>query len=415
MIDIRYLREYTDEYKQMLKKRQSKADLSSVLSLDDRRLVLIKQIETLRKERNTISKTDTPENRVKGKQIKGELKKLEPELNSIDAKLKQAIGNLPNILSPKTPEGRDESENKVVKTVGQPTKFTFTPKDHVELGQTLDLIDFERGAKVTGSQFYFLKNEAVLLELALAQFAFNMLIAEGFTPWFTPDLAKSRYYLGTGYQPKGPEAQIYRIEDQDLGLIATAEITLAGIHADEILEEKDLPKKYAGYSHCFRVEAGGYGKYSKGLYRVHQFTKVEMFTYCLPEESEKMHEYLLSVEEKIFSALDLPYRVLEMCSGDLGNQAIRKFDVEAWMPGRNDYGEVTSTSNCTDFQARRLNVKVRRKDGSLQFVHMLNGTAVATSRTIIAILENYQQEDRSMIIPEVLRPFIGKDKITPHS
>jgi seryl-tRNA synthetase len=252
----------------------------------------------------------------------------------------------------------------------------------------------------------------VLLEMALERFAMEILMKEGFTPWITPDMAKSRYYLGTGFQPRGPEQQIYTIENNDLGLIATAEITLAGVHADEVLAEQDLPKKYAGLSHCYRVEAGGYGRYSKGLYRVHQFTKVEMFIYCMPEESGKMHEYLLSVEEKIYQTLNLPYRVLEMCTGDLGAQAARKFDVEAWMPGRNDYGEVTSTSNCTDYQARRLNIKVKRKDGKQEYIHMLNGTAIATSRAMIAILENYQQEDGSVVIPDALKPFMGKDKIT---
>ena len=229
----------------------------------------------------------------------------------------------------------------------------------------------------------------------------------------TPDLAKARFYLGTGYSPKGNEAQTYTLDGEDLGLIATAEVTLAGKHADEVIPQDRLPLKYIGYSHCFRKEAGAYGKYSKGMYRVHQFTKAEMFIYCRPEESNKMHEYILSMEEKIYQSLGIPYRVLEMCTGDLGAMAARKFDIEAWMPGRGDYGEVTSTSNCTDYQARNLNIRSKKKNGEVEYLHMLNGTAIATSRTPLAILENYQNADGSVTIPEVLRPYLGKDKIIP--
>jgi seryl-tRNA synthetase len=241
----------------------------------------------------------------------------------------------------------------------------------------------------------------------------ELLQKEGFTPAITPDLAKSRYYLGTGYMPRGDEAQTYTISGQDMGLIATAEVTLAGKHADEIIPEERLPVKYIGYSHCFRQEAGAYGKYSRGLYRVHQFTKAEMFIYCTPEESGNMHEHILEMEEKIYQKLGLPYRVLEMCSGDLGAMAAKKYDIEAWMPARGEYGEVTSTSNCTDYQARNLNVKFRRKDGKSEYAHMLNGTAIATSRTPLAILENYQEADGSVVVPEALRRWMGKDKIVP--
>ena len=294
---------------------------------------------------------------------------------------------------------------------GQPRAFDFEPKDHLELGSHLGILDFETGAKVVGSQFYYLYGDGALLELALVMFAMELLGKEGFTPAITPDLAKSRYYLGTGYMPKGDEAQTYTISGQDLGLIATAEVTLAGKHADEIIPEEALPVKYIGYSHCFRQEAGAYGRYSRGLYRVHQFTKAEMFIYCAPEESGKMHEHILEMEEKIYQQLGLPYRVLEMCSGDLGAMAAKKYDIEAWMPARAEYGEVTSTSNCTDYQARNLNVKFRRKDGNSEYAHMLNGTAIATSRTPLAILENYQEADGSVVIPEALRKWMGKEKI----
>jgi seryl-tRNA synthetase len=231
-------------------------------------------------------------------------------------------------------------------------------------------------------------------------------------PVITPDLAKSRYYLGTGYMPRGNEAQTYEIKDSDLGLIATAEVTLAGKHADEVIPENKLPLKYIGYSHCFRQEGGSYGKYSKGMYRVHEFTKAEIFIYCKPEDSAKLHDYLLSIEEKIYQSLEIPYRVIKQCTGDLGAMAARKFDIEAWMSGRGDYGEVTSTSNCTDYQARNLNIKYKRKDGKNEYVHMLNGTAIATSRAIVAILENFQQKDGSVLIPKVLQKWMGKEKIS---
>lgn len=321
------------------------------------------------------------------------------------------MNQIPNLPAVDVKIGKGESENEVVKKWGEPTKFDFIPKDHLALGIALGILDFETGAKVTGSQYYYLYGDGALLELALVRFALDLLVKEGFTPVITPDLARSRFYLGTGYTPQGEEAQTYTINNSDLGLIATAEVTLAGKHADEVIPEAKLPLKYAGYSHCFREEGGAYGKYSKGLYRVHQFTKVEMFVYCQPEESDKMHDCLLSIEEKIYQALGLPYRVLKMCSGDLGAMAAQKYDVEVWMPGRGEYGEVTSTSNCTDYQARNLNIKYKGKDGKNEFVHMLNGTAIATSRTIIAILENYQQQDGSVKIPEVLQSYLGKTVI----
>jgi len=279
------------------------------------------------------------------------------------------------------------------------------------LGESLDIIDFERASKVSGSGFYYLKNEGGLLELALVRYALDFLKNKGCELLFTPDLARDRFYLGTGYLPRGPEAQTYEIKDSDLGLIATAEITLAGYHADEILNEADLPKRYAGYSHCFRQEAGGYGKYSKGLYRVHQFTKVEFFCYSKPEDSSRMHEEILFWEEELWRGLGIPYRVIDMCTGDLGTQAARKFDLEAWMPGRDDWGEVTSASNTTDYQARRLGIKFRRKSGETEFAHTLNGTAIATSRAIVAILENYQTESGRVKIPETLVKYIGVKEI----
>ena len=318
---------------------------------------------------------------------------------------------IPNLPLPQVPFGKNERDNVEVKKWGKPTEFNFQPKDHLELGKNLGILDFEAGAKVSGSQFYFLYGAGALLEIALVQYAMDLLYKEGFTPVITPDLAKSKFYLGTGYMPKGNEAQTYEIEGEDLGLIATAEVTLAGKHSDEIIPEQELPLKYIGYSHCFRKEAGAYGKYSKGLYRVHQFTKAEMFIYCKPEESEAMHEHILAMEEKIYQELGLPYRVLEMCTGDLGAMAARKFDIEAWMPTRGEYGEVTSTSNCTDYQARNLKIRLRRKDGKSEYVHMLNNTTIASPRALAAVLENFQTKEGSVKIPKVLRDYVGKKEI----
>ncbi len=343
--------------------------------------------------------------------IKEELKDKEPELEKVQNEYKELLFKIPNLPGKDVPVGKSDKENVEIRKWGIPRSFDFKPLDHLELGKKLGILDFETGAKVAGSQFYFLYGDGVMLEMALTHFVLDKLSKYGFTPVITPDLAKSRFYLGTGYAPKGDEAQTYMIEDQDLGLIATAEVTLAGSHADEIIPEDKLPLKYVGYSHCFRQEAGAYGKYSKGLYRVHQFTKTEMFIYCKPEESEKFHELILSMEEEIFQDLNIPYRVLQMCTGDLGAMAAKKYDVEAWMPGREDYGEVTSTSNCTDYQARNLNIKFRRNTGETEYLHMLNGTAVVMSRVPIAILENYQEKDGSIRIPDVLQKWMGKEKI----
>lgn len=409
MLDIKYIRENIEVVKKGIASKGFDIKLvDKVVKLDEDKRKLQAEIENLRAERNNVAKEKNIE---RGKKIKSELQEKEPGLEKLETVLGEVINQIPNLPSDKTPVGAGEKDNVEVKKWGEPRKFDFTPKDHLQLGTNLGILNFETGAKVTGSQFYFLYGDGALLELALINYAFEVLSNEGFNPVITPDLAKSRYYLGTGYMPKGNEAQTYTIENEDLGLIATAEVTLAGSHADDVISVDDLPIKYIGYSHCFRKEAGAYGKYSRGMYRVHQFTKAEMFIYCTSEESEKYHQHILEMEEKIYQGLGLPYRILEMCTGDLGAMAARKFDIEAWMPGRNDYGEVTSTSNCTDYQARNLNIKYRKKDGKTEYVHMLNGTAIATSRTPLAILENYQNEDGSVTIPEILRKWMGKDKI----
>jgi seryl-tRNA synthetase len=316
--------------------------------------------------------------------------------------------------------GDTADANRVLLRWGEPRQFDFTPKDHVALCESLRLADFEAGASVAGQKFYFLTNEAVLLELALVQYAMQALVREGYTPVITPDLARVEVLEGVGFLPRDPDPekrQIYSIADTDLCLIATAEITLGGMHRDQILEGEKLPLKYVGLSHCFRTEAGAPGRDTRGLYRVHQFTKVEMFAFCAPEQSEALHLELLRIEESIFQGLGLPYQVIDTCTGDLGGPAYRKYDLEAWMPGRGQggaYGEVTSTSNCTDYQARRLNIRYKAAgQKGTRFVHTLNGTATATTRALLAILENYQDADGSVAVPEALRPWVGKERIGP--
>lgn len=411
MIDIQLLRDDPEKLKKATADKGFDVSLvDKALQLDIEKRKLMQQVQELQSQRNIAAKNKEIE---KGKEIKAKLTDLEPKLEKTEKDFQEVFFQIPNPPLAQVPKGKSDKENVEVRKWGTPRKFDFEPKDHVQLGKDLGILDFEVGAKVTGSQFYFLYGDGALLELALTRYAFELLQQEGFLPAITPDLAKSRYYLGTGYSPRGNEAQTYTIEGQDLGLIATAEVTMAGMHADEIIPESKLPLKYIAYSHCFRQEAGAYGKYSKGLYRVHEFSKAEMFIYCLPEESEKMHELILSMEEQIYQNLGLPYRVVEMCTGDLGAMAARKFDIEAWMPERNDYGEVTSTSNCTDYQARNLNVKVKHKNGKNEYLHMLNGTAIVMTRVPLAILENYQQKDGTVLVPEVLQKWMGKDKITP--
>lgn len=413
MLDVNLIRNNSDQVKDGISKKGVNPKLvDDFLALDEEWRKSVKQLDDWRAEQDKLSNERKIE---EAKELKGKIQSLEDDLKKLEENRQQILESIPNPPSPEVPMGKDERDNIVLREVGEKPKLDFEPKDHLELGKQLDIIDFETGSKVAGSGFYFLKNDGVLLELALVRYTLDFLAKNGFTLWLTPDLAREKFYLGTGYLPRGEEAQTYVIEGTDLGLIATSEVTLAGIHADEILNEADLPKLYAGYSQCFRQEAGAYGKYSKGLYRVHQFTKVEMFTYVKPGDSASMHEKLLELEEKLWQELGIPYRVVEMCTGDLGAMAARKFDLEAWMPGRNPptggWGEVTSTSNTTDYQARRLGIKFRRKNGEVEFTHTLNGTAIADSRAIIAILENYQTKEGRVVVPEVLRDYVGTETI----
>lgn len=422
MLDIKFILENQDIIKDSIAKRGVKADLETLVDSYAKRKALTLESENCRAEANQIAKSipkmpdsEKQEWIKKGKALNAKIAELEAEILQIDAIYQEALLTIPNLLAADTPSGETDAENLVLRSHLSPTVFDFKPKDHLELGKALDLIDFESGSKVTGSKFYFLKNDAVFLELALELFTMKLAAERGYTTLITPDLAKKSILTGTGFSPRGEEANIYNLEDMDLSLIATAEITVGGMHADEMLTESSLPLKYVAASHCFRREAGSGGRESKGLYRVHQFTKVELFQITRPEDAEQALEDILALEESIYQQLGLPYRVMRICSGDLGASAYKKYDIEVWMPGRDSeekYGEVTSASNCTDFQSRRLNIRYKDKDSKRVFPHTLNGTAIAISRTLMAILENYQQKDGSIIIPEVLRPYIGKDRIT---
>ena len=423
MIDIKELKTRRDEIKKNIEDRYMNVDLDAIIRDQDERLALLLEVESLRTKRNETAqkmkgKLDS-ETRAKyiaeGKAIKDELAAKEAQLAEIEAKFMAEARTIPNYASPEAPIGKEDKDSLAIKFVGVPPKFSFKAKDHVQLGEELDILDFDKGAKVAGQKFYYIKNKAVILQMALERYAMDIVVKHGFTPFITPDVAKEEILNGIGFNPRGAESNIYTIEGTDTCLVGTAEITLGGYYKDTILEKKDLPIRMTGLSHCFRREAGGAGQYSKGLYRVHQFSKLEMFIYCLPEESDAFHKEILSIEEEIFSGLGLAYRIVDTATGDLGAPAYRKFDIEAWMPGRGDegeYGEVTSTSNCTDYQARSLNIRYRDDDGKVKFVHMLNGTAVALSRAMVAIIENYQNEDGSITVPAALVPYTGFDRIT---
>lgn len=429
MLDLKYVLDHPDEIKANCRNRNVSegviGQVDALLATAEHRKALLQKVEDVRRRQNEVAqatgKEKDPVRRAEhveeGKRLKAEIAGSEGQFKEYEAQLKGQLGVLPNLTHPDAPIAPTEDGSVELRKVGTPRAFDFKPKDHVALGKDLDLIDFEAGSKVSGHGFYFLKNDAVLLDLALQQFAMRKLVANGFTPIVTPDLARVAILEGIGFNPRGAETQVYSVADSELCLIGTAEITLGGMHADEIIETERLPLKYVGISHCFRTEAGAAGRASRGLYRVHQFTKVEMFAFTegTLEASGAMHLELLRIEEEIFTELGIPYRVLDICSGDLGGPAYRKFDLEAWMPGRGEggeYGEVTSTSDCTDYQARRLGIRYRPAgQKGTKFVHTLNGTAVALSRGLIAVLENYQRADGRVDVPEVLRPMMGKDVI----
>lgn len=421
MIDLRQLHDNIEVMKKNILERKTEANPELVVELYEKKNRLQAQLEELRKQRNETAekmKSCSPGERPAlielGKQLKEQIAEEEKLLNDASAELVSESLKLPNYAHPDAPLGSEDEDNVEIKKIGTPRVFDFIPKDHVQLGEALELVDFEAGARVAGPKFYFLKNQAVLLECALVRYALDILSKHGFELYQTPDIAREEILLGIGFQPRGEESNIYPLEGTGTCLVGTAEITLGGYYADQIIDLSKKPLLMGGVSHCFRREAGSAGQFSKGLYRVHQFTKVEMFVFCKPEESGTWHEKLREIEEEIFTSLEIPYRVVDICVGTLGGPAYRKYDLEAWMPGRGengDYGEVTSTSNCTDFQARRLNIRFKDSDGKNKTVHTLNGTAVAISRALVAIFENFQEKDGSIRMPKVLHSYLGFDKI----
>ena len=424
MLDLKFIRDNVDAVKDNIRNRHVSADPDLVVELYDKRNQLLKELETLRASRNSNAERMkgklSPAERTplieEGKRLKESIAEVEGRHEETEKKLIEEALKIPNMAHPDAPIAVGETGNRQLRTWGSVPSFSFAARDHVQLGQSLDLIDFETGARVAGQKFYYLKNDAVILELALVRYALDALMREGFTPMITPDVAREEIVAGHGFNPRGPESNIYSVEGTDLCMIATAEITLGGYHAGKVLPAEQLPLSYAGVSHCFRREAGAAGQFSKGLYRVHQFTKVEMFVYCHPEGSEAMLDRLIGIEEKIFQGLEIPYRIVDTCTGDLGGAAYRKYDIEAWMPGRGEkgeWGEITSASNCTDYQTRRLGIRYKEGTGRNPFVHTLNGTALAVSRTLIALLENFQREDGGVRIPDALAAYTGFKEIRP--
>lgn len=428
MLDRKYIVENAAAVKLNCANRGVTWDIDHLVALEEQRRARLLEVEELNRKANDIAKTigkakDEAERNARkeeGRQLRAAKDAAQAEHDRLDAEAREIQLHIPNMTHPAAPVGGGDHANVEVKRGKTDVRrLNFTPLDHVQLGEKLDLFDFEAGARTTGHGFYFLKNDCVLLDLALQRYALDVLMGENFTLTTTPDLARQEVLMGTGYNPRGPETQIYSIANSDLCLVGTAEITLGGMYADQIISEEQLPIKLCGISHCFRTEAGAAGKATRGIYRVHQFTKVEMFAFTLPEQSDDMLEQLMAIECKLFDGLEIPYRVIDTATGDLGGPAYRKYDLEAWMPGRGnggDWGEVTSTSNCTDYQSRRLGIRYKKKDEKgTRFVHTLNGTAIALSRGLIAVLENYQQADGSVLVPEVLRKWMGKDRIVPAS
>ena len=401
MLDIKFIRENPKEVKKKAQSKGANINVDLILKLDEERRRLIQGVESLKAEKNKLGVKD----REKGKEIKEQIKKLEPKLEKTEKEFNKLMLQVPNLPLDNVPVGKTEKDNLVMKNVGIRTKFSWKAKNYMELAEALDIIDVQRAAKVSGTRFGYLKGGVVMLEFALIQLAFDVLLKQGFIPIVPPVMIKAEMAKGMGYLEQLGKEEAYYLPEDDLYLVGTSEQSLGTMHANEVFNEKDLPRRYAGFSTCFRREAGSYGKDVKGILRVHQFDKIEMFSFCKPEDSVKEHKLLLSLEEKLMKLLKIPYRVVQVCSGDLSMPSVATYDIESWMPGQNQYRETHSTSNCTDFQARRLNIRYRSKNG-IEFVHMLNGTAFAIGRTLIAIIENYQQKDGSVKVPIALQKYI---------
>ena len=414
MLDVKFIRENLDLVEKSAKEKGYKIDVQEVLKLDDERKKTLVRVEDLRRQRNEIAAKmkggkPTPELIAEGKKIKEKLSGLEEKLTKIESKYEIALKAVPNVIFDDVPLGGEE-DSVEIKAWGEKKDSGV---DHLDYALSRDWVDFERGAKVAGAKFYYLKNELALLENALLQFGMKKVLKKGFNYITVPDLVSAKVLEGTGFNPRTSEqSDEYFIEGEDLGLIATAEIALTGYHMGEIIDEKDLPLLYAGYSACFRKEAGSAGKHTRGLFRVHQFNKLEMYVFCTPEKSKEMHEMILETEEEIWQDLNIPYRVINIAAGDLGAPAAKKYDIEYWSPVDQTYRELTSCSNCTDFQARNLGIRVRREDGTVEVLHTLNGTAVSLARTMVAVIENYAVSDGKLKVPEVLRPYLdNKEEI----
>ena len=406
MLDIKFIRNFPDKVKKGAQNKGVKVDIDKLLKLDERRKEYLKEIEELRAKQNKLSKEEMKE----AQEVKAKIKKLEPELENIEQEIDSLALAIPNVPLDDVPVGENEKDNVVIEEFGQKTKFNFEPKDYLELAEKLDLIDIKRAAKVSGSRFGYIKKEAVLLEFALINLAFRRLTKEGFIPIMHPVMLKSEMARGMGYLEQTDKNEAYYVPEDDLYLVGTAEQSLGTMHAGEVLKEKELPLRYFAFSTCFRREAGSYGKDTKGIFRVHQFDKVEMFSFSKPEDSGKEHQLFLEIEKKLMKDLKLTYRVVRICTGDLGFSVASKYDIEAWLPSQGRYRETHSTSNCTDFQARRLNIRYQASQG-LDFVHTINGTAFAPGRILIAIIENYQQKDGTIKVPDVLQKYTGFKQI----
>ena len=414
MLDVKFIRENQALVEKSTREKGYKTDIKALLKLDDERKNALAKVEELRARRNEISSQmkggkPAPELIAEGKKIKEYLANEEQELDKLQGELTEMLKKVPNVIFDDVPLGGEECSVEIKKW-GEPHK---TGVDHLDYAVSRDWVDFERGAKVAGAKFYYLKDGLALLENALLQYGLSVVLKHGFTFMTVPDMVSSRVLEGCGFNPRTSEqSDEYYIEGEDLAMIATAEMPLTGYHMDEIIDEDKLPLFYAGYSACFRKEAGTYGKYTRGLFRVHQFNKLEMYAFCLPEQSKEIHEKILAIEEEIYQGLGVPYHIINIAAGDLGAPAAKKYDMEYWSPVNQKYQEITSCSNCTDFQARACNVRVRRKDGTVEFVHTLNGTAIPLARALVVMIENFATPDGKLKVPEVLRPYLsGKEEL----
>jgi seryl-tRNA synthetase len=416
MIDIKYLIQHTDEVAENNRRRNVNIDLSIVKALSEDRIRSLQTVEDLRCQARlnaeTVRTAEAKDRETfvqEGRNLKDQTKEAEEHLVDLEVQLENEAKKFPNLLRPDVKIGKDGDENEIVRLVGEPKTFTFSVKDHVEIGEKLGIIDIERASKVSGSRFVYLKGDAVLLELALINYVITTLVKEGFTPVIPPHIISTQAMTAMGYMEHGGEEEIYHLKNDDAVLIGTSEQSIGPMHMDEILPLASLPLRYVGFSPCYRREAGSHGRDVRGILRMHQFDKLEMFSYTEPGKSDIEHEFLLSMEEKLMKGLNLPYRVMRLCSGDTGRPSARTYDIETWIPSQNQYRETHSTSNTTDYQTRRLKIRYKKADGKNELVHALNGTAFAIGRIMIAILENYQQEDGSVVVPEILRPWVGKD------